>query len=160
MCNISCRSSNLIYAITCNKCNKQYVGQTSLHLKDRFVQHFRDIEVHNKGKSIGRHFGSSDHSGFKDLQISVLELIRAPPRSPQTSTIRNRVEHHWTHLMRTLAPAGLNMENPKELISKKKLSNPPDFSDHLGSICHFSFSYINHLQTSHQTTPTRHSLPW
>ena len=119
MTNISCRSSNLIYAITCKRCNKQYVGQTSLRLKDRFVHHFRDIEVHNKEKSIGRHFSTSDHSGFKDLQISVLEFIRAPPRSPQASTIRNRVERHWTHLLRTLAPAGLNMENPKELISKK-----------------------------------------
>ena len=69
MTNISCRSSNLIYAITCNRCNKQYVGQTSLRIKDRFVHHFRDIEIHNQEKSIGRHFSSSDHKGFKDLQI-------------------------------------------------------------------------------------------
>ena len=45
MNNISCRSSNLIYAIKCTRCGKQYVGQTMLRLKDRFVHHFRDIFI-------------------------------------------------------------------------------------------------------------------
>ena len=40
MTNISCRSSNLIYCITCKICHKQYVGQISLQLKKRFVHHF------------------------------------------------------------------------------------------------------------------------
>jgi hypothetical protein len=44
MSNISCRSSNLIYCISCTLCGKQYVGQTSLRLKDRFVHHFYSIE--------------------------------------------------------------------------------------------------------------------
>ena len=33
---ISCRSSNLIYCITCNKCGMQYVGQTMRRLRNRF----------------------------------------------------------------------------------------------------------------------------
>ena len=37
MSNVSCRSSNLIYCVTCQRCNNQYVGQTSLRLKARFV---------------------------------------------------------------------------------------------------------------------------
>jgi hypothetical protein len=40
MKNISCRSSNLIYCITCKICNIQYMGQTSLRLKDRCVHDF------------------------------------------------------------------------------------------------------------------------
>ena len=115
---ISCRSSNLIYAITCTRCNKQYVGQTSLRIKDRFVHHFRDISINNTEKTVGRHFSQRNHRGTNDMSITVLEFIRAPPRSPQASTIRNRVERNWTHTLRTLAPAGLNMENPKELLKK------------------------------------------
>ena len=119
MKNISCRSSNLIYAITCTKCNKQYVGQTSLRIKDRFVHHFRDISINNTEKTVGRHFSQRNHRGTNDMSITVLEFIRAPPRSPQASTIRNRVERNWTHTLRILAPAGLNMENPKELLKKQ-----------------------------------------
>ena len=33
MVNISCRSLNLIYCITCKVCDKQYVGQTSLRVR-------------------------------------------------------------------------------------------------------------------------------
>ena len=90
-----------------------------LHIKDRFVHHFRDIDTHNQEKSVGRHFSLPDHKGTRDLKISVLEFIKDPPRSPQASTIKNRVERNWTHQLRTLAPAGLNMENPKELLGKK-----------------------------------------
>ena len=37
----------------------------------------------------------------------------------QASVIRNRVEKRWTHLLRCLAPYGLNIENPKEYTTKK-----------------------------------------
>ena len=109
----------IVYAITCRKCATQYVGQTSLRLKDRFVHHFRDIEFSDPNKSVGRHFSQHDHIGFKDMEITVLEFIRAPPKSPQGATIRNVIERNWTHLLRCLAPQGLNMENPKEYKSKK-----------------------------------------
>ena len=120
MKNISCRSSNLIYCISCNKCNKQYVGQTMLRLKDRFIHHFRDIETDNKEKSVSRHFNSKDHVGIKNMTIFVLEYIRKPPRSPQAISIRNKRENCWTHTLRSLAPNGLNMENPKEYKSHLK----------------------------------------
>ena len=71
----------------------------------------------NLGKSLPQ---SQNHHGFKDMTINILEFIKAPPRSPQAIPIRNRVERNWTHLLRCLAPHGLNMENPKELFAKTK----------------------------------------
>jgi hypothetical protein len=53
MKNISCRSSNVIYAITCTRCHKQYVGQTLLRVKDRFVKHFYDVEKGDRTKAVG-----------------------------------------------------------------------------------------------------------
>ena len=111
---ISCRSSNLIYAITCKRCGLQYVGQTLKRLRDRFAGHFGDIDNSRQEKSIGRHFSQANHKGADDMEITVLEFIKNPPRSEQAVTIRNRVERNWTHLFRSLAPRGLNMENPKE----------------------------------------------
>jgi hypothetical protein len=52
MTNISCRSSNLIYCITCRKCKKQYVGQTSLKIKSRFVHHYYTVDAATKRGSI------------------------------------------------------------------------------------------------------------
>ena len=53
------------------------------------------------------------------MEITVLEFIKAPPKSPKAIIVRNRVEKNWTHLLRTLAPQGLNMENPKEYKTNK-----------------------------------------
>jgi len=85
-----------------------------LRLKDRFVSHFRDIEIGDLEKGVSRHFSQSQHMGIKDIKISVLEFIKKPPRSLQAVKIRHGVEKHWTHLLRCLAPIGLNSETPKE----------------------------------------------
>ena len=117
---VSCRSSNLIYAITCKICKMQYVGQTLLRLKDRFVGHLGDIKRCDPDKPVAVHFTQAGHNHKNDIQITVLEFIRKPPRSPQASTIRLRVESKWTHTLRTLAPQGMNLENPKEYSSHLK----------------------------------------
>ncbi len=114
MVNISCRSSNLIYCITCKICNIQYVGQTSRRIKDRFAGHFHDIKSDKIDKSIPYHFNSKNHGGIKDLKISVLEFIKKPPSCAQAQSLRLKREQQWVHTLRTLAPHGLNWENPKE----------------------------------------------
>ncbi len=76
MINISCRSSNLIYCITCKKCKVQYVGQTSKRLKDRFAGHFGDIQRDVTDKPVSHHFNSPGHNGTKDMSIYVLEYIK------------------------------------------------------------------------------------
>jgi hypothetical protein len=42
--NVTCRSSNLIYCITCKTCSKQYVGQTKRKVSKRFQGHFYNIK--------------------------------------------------------------------------------------------------------------------
>ncbi len=113
MKNVSCRSSNLIYCTSCTVCKKQYVGQTSRRLQDCFQGHFGDITDAND-KTIPFHFNSKNHKGIKDIEITVLEYIKKSPKSPQAVKIRLKRESHWTHILHTLSPNGLNMENPKE----------------------------------------------
>ena len=92
----------------------------------------------------GRHFSQHDYNGHRDVQISILEFIRAPlgspqgalirtrapPRSPQRALIQIRVERNWTHLLRCLAPQELNAENPNMLLSKPQWLTPPLPQDH------------------------------
>jgi hypothetical protein len=111
MTNISCRSSNLIYCITCRRCKKQYVGQTSLRIKSRFVHHYYTVDKEDKSKPVGKHFSQLGHDGISDMEIHVLEFIKVPPKSEAARVIRNRVERRWIHLLRTPAPKGLNIDD-------------------------------------------------
>ena len=47
-----------------------------LRIKDRFVHHFRDIELADKEKTVSKYFSQPSHNGIKDVQISVLEFIK------------------------------------------------------------------------------------
>jgi hypothetical protein len=80
-----------------------------LRVKDRFVAHFYDISNSDQTKALGRHFSRRDHHGIKDIEISVVEFIKKPPRSPEAAIIRDRVEKRWIHLLRCPAPMGLNI---------------------------------------------------
>jgi hypothetical protein len=72
--NISCRSTNLIYGITCQTCQKQYVGQTKRKISARFQGHFYSIKtaieaIENGNRrpakdAIGLHFSRPDHKVF------------------------------------------------------------------------------------------------
>jgi hypothetical protein len=70
-----------------------------------------DIEKGVPLKTVSRHFSQQGHNGYHDLEIHVLEFIKKPPKSPAATLVRNRVERRCIHLLRTLAPQGLNMED-------------------------------------------------
>ena len=72
---ISCRSSNLIYCLTCKRCGLQYVGQTLLRVKDRIGQHFTSIDNYDLTKTIGKHFSQTNHNGLLDIEISLFRNI-------------------------------------------------------------------------------------
>ena len=92
MKNITCKSSNLIYCITCRKCGKQYVGQTKRKILQRFQGHFYNVKCANQNDAIGIHFSQENHRGTRDFKIQVLEFISLPPQSIRSLTIRLRVE--------------------------------------------------------------------
>jgi len=52
---MNCNSNNIIYLIPCNKCHKQYVGQTGRKLKDRLNNHRSSIKLNNNNP-ISKHF--------------------------------------------------------------------------------------------------------
>ena len=61
--------------------------------------------------TVGRHFSHTSHNGLFDLEISVVEFIKKPPKSEAAQIIRDRVERRWIHVLRTKAPQGLNIED-------------------------------------------------
>ena len=44
----TCKTTGVIYIISCNKCNKQYIGQTGRTLHDRIREHMYSIVKNEK----------------------------------------------------------------------------------------------------------------
>ena len=95
-----CKTTGVIYVITCGKCAKQYVGQTGKRCVDRFGQHIN--YVNRFTEATGKHFNLPGHS-HKDLQVQVIEKV-----CPNTESIRLQREDLWIRRLNTMEPNGLN----------------------------------------------------
>jgi hypothetical protein len=99
--NCDCNSSNIVYLITCLKCELQYVGETKNKLRDRMNGHRSAVHL-NKDTPIGIHFNSPNHN-LTHLRIIPIELL------PSLSiTQRRSREQYWQLKIGTLFPQGLN----------------------------------------------------
>ena len=100
----TCTSSNLIYLITCTKCNKQYVGLTTQQLNVR-INHHRTNIITKKHIHICQHFNQPDHS----LSHLSVQPIDRPNSDQDTSQELQTLERYWIYTLRTKHPQGLNI---------------------------------------------------
>jgi hypothetical protein len=106
---INCHTSNLIYLITCSKCNLQYVGETSRPMADRLNDHLSSVRL-QKPTPIGLHFNLPHHQP-SDLLLMGIERFDDKTR-PE---IRKTKEIAWQNLLQTAHPLGLNNLKPSDL---------------------------------------------
>ena len=96
---INCNTRNIIYVVTCEKCGKQYVGETGRSLRDRLNDHKSDIR--NKRRTpLATHFNLPDHSVFH-VKITPVEVV-------ENRFARLRREQDLQRLFRTQYPLGIN----------------------------------------------------
>ncbi len=125
----SCGSNKVAYLVTCKVCHKQYVGETSRTLKQRFNEHFYNWKnlkyparappsVHNVNHSaVAKHFCLDGHK-LDDGKIQILEHILRPPLLKSTTKYRKKRELHWIYQLKCLEPMALNnMENIHEILA-------------------------------------------
>ena len=106
---MNCKSTWVIYLITCQKCTKQYVGKTENTLYTRFNNTRSEINnfhtSHGKPLPYTIHFNQPDHS-INDIQISAIESI-----TNQSHTTILKRESFWIHKLRTKIPHGINFDD-------------------------------------------------
>jgi hypothetical protein len=107
---LSCQSKNLIYALECNVCHKQYVGETKRTFKERIAEHLGDIKNLRLNKPLGKHFNLPGHK-FGTIKTYILDLIKADPELQATTARRKEREYYWIMRLRTPDPLGLNTMN-------------------------------------------------
>ncbi|GFN88991.1 hypothetical protein PoB_001549700 [Plakobranchus ocellatus] len=96
-------SHSIIYLITCIKCNKQYVGQTSQTLRARFTHH-RFTITNDRDTYVARHFNLGDHT-IDHVNITATDRL-------STSDTINRLnkDTHWIYTLKAFELQGLNVK--------------------------------------------------
>ena len=97
----NCNSSNVIYVISCSKCNLLYVGQTARMVKERMNNHRSDILLH-KPTAISVHFNLPAHSYLDLLITPILDITEFD--IPH----RLNIEREFMSRLNTIYPAGMN----------------------------------------------------
>ena len=96
-----CKSNSVIYLATCEKCHKQYVGQTGRPFYERVMEHLRYIK---KGiNALGEHYKNSKCDPNRDLKFQVIEKVY-----PNEDPMRLHREKFWIDRLNVMEPNGLN----------------------------------------------------
>ena len=99
---LNCLSTNVIYLISCKKCDVQYVGETKRSLKTRLLEHCGDTK-HNRAKPVSRHFNLPNHCA-DDILIMAIDR---PHKKDMYH--RQALESKWIEKLQTFAPFGMNI---------------------------------------------------
>ena len=99
----------LIYLITCNRCLKQYVGETVDTFRHKWNNNKDNARKFERGEHcmqihLYEHFNLPGHSGFLN-DISVTLIDKTDPKDP------TKRKDYWIHIHKTKAPLGLNVED-------------------------------------------------
>ena len=97
----NCNTIGVVYLITCAKCNKQYIGQTSRKFNVRMKKHLTDIRK-TEDKVIGTHFNLPGHS-VDHFSVQVIEKVM-----PNTAHMLLERERFWILKFNTIVPRVLN----------------------------------------------------
>ena len=104
-----CSKRCLIYLITCNRCLKQYVGQTVDEFRYRWNNYKDNAKKFESGehceqRHLYEHFNLPGYSGFlNDVYVTLIH--KTDTKYP------TKREDYWIHILKTKAPVGCNVED-------------------------------------------------
>lgn len=103
---LDCNSSNIVYMLKCNVCEKKYVGQTTTKFRFRWNNYRNCARKAAQGENVPQssfheHFLGPDHNGF-EKDCSIILFDKTDAHSPVER------ESFWIHTLKTLSPTGLN----------------------------------------------------
>ena len=113
---IDCHTANVIYLITCSRCQLQYVGETVQKINERINWHkscFRHPKKYSFCRILSDHFhkGICKNASFTVQIFEKLEGNGRTPRGaldPSMTSLRKQKERDWMLKLRTVYPYGMN----------------------------------------------------
>lgn len=128
---MNCKTNNVIYLLQCNICKLQYIGETTQKLKDRFLQHRRNVTKGVKGY-LYEHFRSNNHS-IENMEILIIEKIALNEEQNVKHSLLE-IENFWIRELNTAYPFGFN----------DRIKNYGDISNNINPVYHKNQPYFNH----------------
>ena len=100
----SCKSSKIVYLITCRRCGQQYVGETG-QLQHRRINSHRFNIAHRRTEEspVAEHFNGKRHT-FAEMTVVVIGQLYS--HGPCLRKIR---ESRWIRTLGTSHPFGMNL---------------------------------------------------
>ena len=98
---LSCKSSDLVYVLSCTLCSKMYVGETCRCLAERFSEHLRSMKL-GYSNPVGQHFTGPYHS-FSHARVSAVW------QNPRGRAYRKHMENLLISRLGTMQPVGMNI---------------------------------------------------
>ena len=78
----TCQTSNVVYLVSCRKCNEQYVGETCNCVRWQANQHRSDIKLEQKNIPTVRHFRRCGPEHFK---LTILQRVRSRKQKKEST---------------------------------------------------------------------------
>ena len=108
---MNCKSSNIVYLITCDRCALQYVGETSLPLHERMYKYRNKIDsdqVDPNLTAVEEHFRTfNNHDGTADFTIQPISFTYNLREFPEDNKCRLLdLEDFWIKILKTKEPKG------------------------------------------------------
>lgn len=116
--NLTCSSKNVIYLVSCKKCQLQYIGSTTTEFKVRFRNHKSSMITNKKSCEVAVHFNSTSHS-LQDFSFQCIDQINDTNRQDDIDRLLITKEAYWSAQLFTLAPHDLNKR--QEFHSKNRI---------------------------------------
>ena len=99
----TCQTYNIVYVISCSKCEQLYIGETGRSLSTRFKEHLDDIRF-NRCKPVSLHFNQEGHS-ILNIRVKGLWIILRG-----STNDRKDKESFLIDRLGTQNPQGMNMK--------------------------------------------------
>ena len=98
----NCRTTGLVYGISCRRCPAIYIGETGRTLGQRFGEHLRSIEKNLPGFPVAEHFNTNGHT-IQDAKVRGIMLCDGNKQ-------RKRQEMRLIFRLGTSQPRGMNSD--------------------------------------------------
>ena len=103
--NLACKTKNVVYLVTCAKCDIQYVGMTTQAICSRFDGHRTKIRNKTVNTALCRHYSKTDHS-VSDMKVQI--IYHYTKDDTDAKDVLLHVEDFYMKKLATVMPFGLN----------------------------------------------------
>ena len=93
--NLTCSSKNVIYLVSCKRCQLQYIGSTTTEFKVRFRNHKSSMITNKKSCEVAVHFNSTSHS-LQDFSFQCIDQINDTNRQDDIDRLLITKEAYWS----------------------------------------------------------------